>query len=181
MDQNNKKNKVEKTFVNYNIRGTHVRVIFDNQPAKILSIDDAINLAESQNKDLVQISYDKTSRLAVCKIIDYGKFKYEQQKREKNAKRQARANEIDIKTVQFSIMTDDNDKQRLIKQALKFLDEKDKVKISIRFRNKRESQNVDYAKTVMKDILSNFEYIADLDSVPSVSGREFSCVLRPKK
>lgn len=142
---------------------------------------DAIADAESQGLDLVQIAYDKQNHRAVCKIIDYGKFKYEQLKRAKDAKRQARANAVDIKQVQFSITTEDADKERLIAQAKDFLAEGDKVRLVIRFRNRRESQKLDYANAVMKDLLSNFDGVAVLDSSPAVSGRELSCMLRGQK
>lgn len=179
-NNNDKKSKHNNpVYINYNIRGTHVRVIFNDQPAKIFQINDAIRLAESQGLDLVQISFDKNDHIAVCKIIDYGKFKYEQSKREKQAKKQARENLVDIKTVQFSITTDDNDRKRLISQAIKFLSEGDKVKLTIRFRNRRESANLDYAKNVMKGILTEFDGKSILDSAPTLSGRELACVLRP--
>lgn len=176
---NNKKSDNQRTYINYNIRGSHVRVVFDNKPAKVFQINDAINLAESQGLDLVQISYDKNDRLAVCKIIDYGKFKYEQSKREKRAKKQARENSVDVKTIQFSITTDDNDRKRLVSQAFKFLEDGDKVKLTIRFRNKRESANLDFAKNIMKTILTEFEEKSVLDSVPALSGRELACIIRP--
>ena len=167
-------------FTNYNIRGYRVRVISDSG-TKTMERDEAISIAESQGLDLVQISFDKNERMPVCKIIDYGKFKYEQSKREKEAKKQARANVVDVKTVQFSITTDDGDKVRLINQAKEFLTAGDKVKLTIRFRNRRESANLDFAKGIMKNLLANFEGLAILDSNPSLSGREFACILRKAK
>lgn len=78
-------------------------------------------------------------------------------------------------------MTDDNDKLRQISHAKEFLAEGEKVKLSIRFRNRRESAKLDYAKSVMKEILTHFDGIAALDSAPAVSGREMSCILRSVK
>lgn len=179
-NKNTKKTRTEKVFINYNIKCSRVRVILDNGQTMLMDIDDAITLAKSQDKDLVQISYDKNSKLAVCKIINYGKFKYEQTKKEKNIKRQAKINECETKTIQFSIMTDDNDKNRLISHAINFLKDRNKVKITIRFRNRHESQNIEYAKSVMNNILTNFTSIADVDSPPALSGREFSCILKPQ-
>lgn len=175
--ENNK--QIKRDFmINYNIRSYQVRLIEDGQPAKILQRDIAINIAESRGLDLVQISFDKVERLPICKIIDYGKYKYEQAKKEKEAKKLAKANVSDIKTIQFSITTDDNDKTRLINQAKVFLSKGDKVKISIRFRNKRESTNLNFAKNIMLGILTNFETIAILDSNPALNGRELACILR---
>lgn len=168
------------TYINYNIRGMQVRLVEDNGQ-RVVSTREAIAQAEDQGLDLVQISYDKNSHMAVCKILDYGKWKYEQSKREKTAKKLARANEIELKTIQFSVATDDADKLRLINQAKEFLAEKDKVKLSIRFRTRRESANLDFARSVMKGILVQFEGLAELDSVPQLSGKEFSCIIRPFK
>ena len=179
--ENKQKNKRDTFFTNYSIRCGKVRVIDESSPAKIMKKEDAIALAESKGLDLVQISFDTANHVAVCKILDYGKFKYEQSKREKNAKKLARANAIEIKTIQFSIATDDGDRQRLLAQAKEFLAEGDNVKLSIRFRNKREGQKIDYAKSVMRGILAEFEGLAVLDNVPGISGRELSCVIRPIK
>ena len=179
--QQAKDRKREVTYTNYNIRAPYVSVIQDDRRPVVMKTKDAIADAESQGLDLVQIAYDKQNHRAVCKIIDYGKFKYEQSKRAKDAKRQARANAVDIKQVQFSVTTEDADKKRLIAQAKGFLAEGDKVRLVIRFRNRRESQKLDYAKEVMKGLLSSFDGIAALDSAPAVSGRELSCVLRGQK
>lgn len=166
------------TFANYSIRSQMVRLIAEDAPPKTILRDSAISYAKEQGLDLVQISYDKNARLPVCKLLDYGKYKYEQSKREKNLKKQSRANAVDVKTVQFSITTDDNDRERLISQAKSFLSKGDKVKLTIRFRNRRESANLDYAKNVMKSILNQFNSLAVLDSNPALSGRELACIIR---
>jgi len=175
-----KKNKKDAILVNYNIHCGKVRLI-DNGDVSVMRREDAQKTADERGLDLVQISFDAANHLAVCKILDYGKFKYEQSKKEKTAKKLARANAIEIKTVQFSITTDDADKNRLIEQAKEFLSKGDKVKLSIRFRSRREGQMVSFAKEVMKEILSNFNDVACLDSLPGVSGRELSCIIRPVK
>lgn len=179
-DTKKKNSKRELVFVNYNIRGHQVRIITDSG-SKTISRDAAISLAEKDGLDLVQISYDRNARMPVCKIIDYGKFKYEQSKREKEAKKQARANAVDVKTVQFSLTTDDGDKTRLIRQARDFISNGDKVKLTIRFRNRRESANMEFVKKVMREIIQSFEDIAMLDSNPALNGREFACVIRKAK
>lgn len=78
-------------------------------------------------------------------------------------------------------MTDDADRIRQIEKAKKFILDGDVVKLTIRFRNRRESANLEYAKDVMRQLLSNFDGIASLDSAPSISGRELSCMLRKAK
>lgn len=178
----NKSKKREVTYTNYNIRNPKVRVVDEvTHQQKVMDTKAAIALAESKGLDLVEVAFDKAQRMPICKIIDYGKFKYMQSKKQKDAKRQARENAIELKTVQFSITTDDNDRARLVKQAKEFLEEGDSVKIAIRFRNKRESQNLEFAKQVLKGIVMEFDGIAVLDQAPSIAGRLFSCTLRPLK
>lgn len=181
MEQKQEKRR-EVTYINYNIRSSKIRVVDEvTKTQKVMSTNDAISLAQSKGLDVVQIAYDKTLKMPICKILDYGKFKYMQSKKQKDAKKQARENAVELKTVQFSIATDDNDKIRLIKQAKEFLEEGDAVKIAIRFRNRRESQNMEYAKQVLKSIVVEFEGLASLSQPPSVEGRLFSCTLRPVK
>lgn len=170
-----KSKKRDNTLVNYNIRCGKVRIVGDGQPV-VMSKDDALQLAQSKGLDLVQISFDVENHLAVCKIIDFGKFKYEQSKREKEAKKIARANTTKVKTVQFGITTDENDVNRLVAQVRKFLEEGDKVKIAMRTKRK-----VDFAKSLMSDLLKKFDDVAMLDSNPTLTGRELICVLRPIK
>lgn len=180
-DTNNKKQKKEIIYTNYNIRGHQVLLIQDDQTPIIMSKDKALQLAENKGLDLVQFAYSKEHGMGITKIIDYGKFQYEKQKKEKTAKKQARANTVDIKTVQFSITTEDNDRERLISKAHDFLANGDKVKLTIRFRNRHESKNIDYAKNIMNEILSHFTEDAIIDSSVNQSGRELLCILRPNK
>lgn len=180
-DSKSRKPKREVTYVNYSIRGRTVRVIQDGCAPKVMKTDEAISTAQSNGLDLVQVAYDAANHIPVCKILDYGKFKYEQSKREKEAKKAARANAVEVKQVQFSITTDDNDKTRLIEQAKGFLEAGDKVKLTIRFRNRRESANLNFAKDVMKSLLALLDGYADLDSAPALSGRELSCLLRGRR
>ena len=175
------KPRPDKVLVNYNIRCAYVTVVGEPNCSRVMKASDAIAEAEARGLDLVQISFDKASHRGVCKIIDYGKFKYEQSKREKEAKKQSRANAAEVKTVQFSIMTDDADRDRQVEKAKKFIADGDVVKLTIRFRNRRESANLNYAKDIMKKLLSNFDGIAQLDSAPALSGRELSCMLRKAK
>lgn len=180
-DTNNKKQKKEIIYTNYNIRGHQVLLIQDDQTPIIMPKDKALQLAENKGLDLVQFAYSKEHGMGITKIIDYGKFQYEKQKKEKTAKKQARANTVDIKTVQFSITTEDNDRERLISKAHEFLANGDKVKLTIRFRNRHESKNIDYAKNIMNEILSRFTEDAIIDSSVNQSGRELLCILRPNK
>jgi len=183
MDNTQDKNKKRDiTYINYNIRNPKVRIVDDEtKQQKVMDTQAAIALAQGKGLDLVEIAFDKAQRMPICKIIDYGKFKYLQSKKQKDAKKQARENAIELKTVQFSIATDENDRARLVKQAKDFLTEGDAVKIAIRFRSKRESQNIEFAKQVLKSIVVEFEGLAVLDQAPAVAGKLFACILKPLK
>ena len=173
---NDKKEKFVMT--NYKIRNQYCRVIEDGKAPRIMKTSDAIAYAESLGLDLVEIGYDKVNACSNCKVLDYSKFMYEQKKREKIAKKKARANVAELKTLQFSITTDDGDKSRIISHAKEFLAAGNKVKLSIKFRNRREMANINMAKDLMKAILGNFDGLAVLDSSPSLSGKELACILR---
>lgn len=181
MSNNTNNKKERKINVNYNIRSSHCRVIEEGVEPKIMKTYAAVEYAESKGLDLIEVGYDKVNHCSNCKIGDYSKFVYEQKKREKQAKKQARMAQIDIKSIQLSLTTDVADKKRFIEHAKQFLDEGNKVKISIKFRNKREMNNIDLAKVLMKEVLMELDTLAVLDSVPTLSGRELSCILRKVK
>ena len=179
--QNNKKSNSD--YINYNerIRSSKCRVIEEGSKPKLMNTTEAIEYAKSKDLDLVEIFYDKEQHCSVCKIIDYSKYVYEMKKREKNAKKQARANKVETKTIQISLTIDKADLDRMIKRGKEFLDKGNKLKLSLRFHNKREIENIEYAKNVMKNTLNEFNNLAVLDSNVTLSGRELACVLRPIK
>ena len=174
--QNKRQNKIVR--VNYNIRNEYCRVIEEGGSPRIMKTSEAIKYAESKGLDLVEIGYDPANKCSNAKVIDYGKFCYENKRKEKLAKKQARENTPEVKSIQFSLTTDIADMERQINHAKQFLADGDKVKLSIRFRNRREGTNTDYTNGLMNDILSRFDGIGVLESKPSVNGREYSCILR---
>ena len=111
-------------------------------------------------------------------VVQYGKYMYEMKRREKQAKKQARANATELKCLQMHLTTDTADYERMVEQAKSFLDEGDKVKLSLRFRGRRELSNMNYAKELMKGLLSRFDGLAVLDSPPALNGKELSCIIR---
>ena len=174
-----KKDTTQKVYKDYDIFPGKVRLVREGQQPIVIDRDAAIDLARQEGKNLVQIAYSKNDfPKTVCKILDYGKHLYEQKQREKQAKKQARANAAELKSLQFSLTTDEGDKSRIISHAKEFLAAGNKVKLSIKFRNRREMANINMAKDLMKAILGNFDGLAVLDSSPSLSGRELACILR---
>lgn len=166
---------------NYAIRSEMCRVLEDGQPPKMMRTREAVAYAEEQGLDLVEIGFDKVNRCSNCRICDHSKYVYDKKKREKEAKKQARANRVDVKSVQFSLTIDTADRERMVAKAKEFLAAGDKVKVAIRFKNRRESRNLDFAKSVMRDLLGCFDGLALLDAPPSLAGRELACVIRPKQ
>jgi len=185
-DQNNRDGKQKEKFIrtNWKIKAYECRLIENGTEPRILKTKDALDYAQSLGLDLVEVSYDYRSGVSTCKVCDYGKYVYEQKQREKAAKKQARANQVDLKCLQMSLTTDTADLERMISRAKEFLENGDRVKISLRFRGRRELSNIGMGKDIMKNVLSNFDGLAVLDSAPALNGKELSCIIRkgqPKK
>lgn len=160
------------------IRSDTVRIINSDGSTSIMNKYDAIELAHSKNMNLVQIAFNPSIHPgSICKIIDYSKFKYEEKKRKKDQQKRARANKVNIKEINFTIRIDDNDKKIKINHAKEFLADGDMVKISIVLA-KREMNRIEFAKTLMKNILSEFDGIAKMEGKPTFEGRFMSCVLK---
>lgn len=176
---NREKNKFIR--VNWKIKSASCRVLEDGQPSRIMNTRSAIEYAQSIGLDLVEVNFDRQNNMSTAKICDYGKYAYDEKRREKLAKKQARANKADLKCLQMSLTTDTADLERMISHAKEFLENGDKVKIALRFRNRRESSSVDLAKDMMKKVLSRFDGLAVLDSTPCIAGRELYCILRKSK
>ena len=172
---NTKDNK--QTQINEDIRASEVRVIDENGEMRgILSIDDALALAEQADLDLVNVS--PNAEPPVCKILDYGKYRYEQQKAEKNAKKNQHVTEI--KEIRLSPAIEDHDVQVKAKTAIKFLSEGNKLKVSLRFRG-RERDYTQLGFDVMKnfaEIISEYGVVA---KEPKMEGRRMNMFLDPKK
>jgi translation initiation factor IF-3 len=176
--KDNKNNKEKFIRYNWKIKSKQCRVIEEGNKPIIMETQRAIEYAQNKNLDLVEIGYDSKTGISTTKVCEYGKYIYELKRREKIAKKQAKANISEIKCLQLHLTTDTADLDRLINQAKSFIEKGDRVKFSLRFRGKRELQNMDYAKTVMKNLLIHFEGIAILDSQPMLNGKELSCVIR---
>jgi translation initiation factor IF-3 len=132
--------------INEEIRDKEVRVIdTDGSQLGIMSARDAYKIALEKNLDLVKIAPQATP--PVCRIIDYGKYRFEQSKREKEARKNQKT--IDIKEIRLSLNIDVNDFNTKVKQAIKFLEGGDKVKVSIRFRG-REMAHPELGTTIMQ-------------------------------
>ena len=164
--------------MDYAIKANKVRLIGQDGKTTILTKDDAIAIAKSEGKNLVQISFNPSVFPgSICKVIDYAKFKYDEKKRQKEQMKKMRAQRAELKEIKFTIRIDDNDRNIKIAHIKEFLAAGDNVKVTV-FLSKREMARLDYAKEIMKQILANFDGIAKLDGNPTLEGRSLSCILK---
>ena len=141
----------------------------------IMSAAEALRIAEEKELDLVKIA--PGSNPPVCKIMDYGKYRFEQTKKEKEAKKNQRI--VEVKEIRMSPGIDTNDFNTKLKNAQKFLSDGDRVKVSVRFRG-REMAHTDIGATLLKDFAAQCAEIANMDKAPKLEGRNMSMFLSPK-
>ncbi len=160
--------------VNEQIRTSPVRVISaDAKQLGILSLDEALAAARTANLDLVEVAPNE--RPPVCRIMDFGKFKYQQKKRQ----HKAHSRQIRVKEIRVRPKTGDHDISVKVSRAREFLDHKDKVLLSVMFRG-RELAHVEEGRRVIDEILQQLEDCARIESPPAQQGRRIVCTLGPK-
>ena len=162
--------------INEEIIDKEIRVIGDDgEQLGIMSAEAALKIAEEKELDLVKIS--PMAKPPVCKIMDYGKFRFEQSKREKEAKKNQRV--MEVKEIRMSPGIGENDLNTKLKSALKFLADGDRVKVSIRFRG-REMAHTHLGEVILRDFAAKCDEVANLDKPPKLEGRNMSMFLSPK-
>lgn len=162
--------------INEAIRDKEVRVVGpDGSQLGVMSAREALQRAEEQNLDLVKIAPQATP--PVCKIMDFGKFRFEQQKKDKEARKNQKV--VDIKEIRLSLNIDTNDFNTKLAQAKKFLEKGDKVKVSIRFRG-REMAHTDLGMAVQKRFAEALPE-ATVEKQPKLEGRSMQMFLAPVK
>lgn len=172
--RNNKLNH----FVGRQIRAHRVLCInHNNENCGVIPISDALKMAEDNGLDLVQINNDVKN--PTCKILDYNKFRYDLSKKEKLAKKKQRESIIKIKEIKFRPTTDENDLRIKAKHAREFLDDGNKVKITIVFRG-REMSYRDIGMDTLNKFIDMIE-VAQFEHDPSMNGRNLSAILSKKK
>ncbi len=167
----------KQTQINGDIRAAEVRLIDENGEMRgIVSIDEALSIAEHADLDLVNIS--PNANPPVCKILDYGKYRYEQQKKEKNARKNQHITEI--KEIRLSASIEDHDVEVKAKAATKFLKDGDKVKVSLRFRGReRDYTQLGYdAMNKFADMVSEYGVV---EKPAKMEGRRMNMFLAPRK
>ena len=164
-------------MINEQIRDKEVRLIGpDGEQLGIMSAKEAYFKAKDANLDLVKIA--PTAKPPVCKIIDYGKYRYELARKAKEAKKKQRT--IDVKEVRLSPNIDTNDLNTKVGAARKFISKGDKVKVTLRFRG-REMAHMHNSKYILDDFAEKLADIAVVEKAPKVEGRSMTMFLTEKR
>ena len=164
-------------MINEQIRDKEVRLIgVDGEQLGIVSSKEAQKLADEAGLDLVKIA--PTAKPPVCKIIDYGKYRYEQARKEKEAKKKQKT--VELKEIRLSPNIDTNDLNTKINSAKKFIEKGNKVKITLRFRG-REMAHMNQSKYILDDFAEALADVAVVEKAPKVEGRSIGMVLAEKR
>ena len=162
--------------INEEIQAKEVRLISDDgEQLGIVSREEALRISEEREQDLVLIA--PNSNPPVCKIMDYGKYRFEQSKREKEAKKTQRV--IEVKEIRMSPSIGTNDFNVKLRNGMKFLQEGNRVKVTVRFRG-REMAHTDLGAQLLKNFAESCGEIASMDKNPKLEGRNMSMFLSPK-
>lgn len=162
--------------MNEQIRDKEIRVVgADGGQLGIMSPRDALKLAMEQNLDLVKIAPQATP--PVCRIMDYGKYRYEQAKREKEARKNQKT--VDIKEVRMGLNIDTHDLETKVGMAKKFLTGGDKVKVSVRFRG-REMTHPELGRQLLDRFTEACTEVGTVDKAPKMEGRSLTVFIAPK-
>ena len=163
--------------INDRIRAPEIRLIgADGENVGVVSPNRAMMMAEEAGLDLVEISPNAVP--PVCKIMDFGKFKYETQKKEAEAKKKQKV--IEIKEIKFRPGTDTHDYDVKMRSVLKFLEDGDKVKVTLRFRG-REMAHMDLGRELLERVAKDVEEVGKIESMPKVEGRQMVMMVGPAK
>ena len=164
-------------MINEQIRDKEVRLIgADGEQLGIMSAREAYKLAQEAELDLVKIA--PNAKPPVCKVIDYGKYRYEQARKEKDAKKKQKT--VELKEIRLSPNIEANDLNTKMNAAKKFLAKGNKVKITLRFRG-REMAHVDSSKHILEDFAEKLSDIAVVDKAPKLEGRSMTMFLTEKR
>lgn len=161
--------------INEAIKAKQVRLIDENGENRgVVSISEALRIAEDAGLDLIEISPQATP--PVCKVLDFGKYKYEVQKRKNEAKKNQKV--VSIKELKMRPVIDMHDYEVKLKQAKKFLSQGDKVKFTMRFKGRELSAN-NMGKEILDKVIEDLDLIGKVDSAPKLEGKQMSMLISP--
>lgn len=162
--------------VNEEIRAREVRLIStDGEQLGIVPVKEALRIAQEQGLDLVEVA--PAAKPPVCRIIDYGKYRFEQSKREKEARKKQKV--INVKEVKFRLGIEEHDFQVKARNAVRFLKDGDRVKVTVMFRG-REISHAELGKAICLKLANQLSDIAVIEKSPNVEGKNMTMILSPK-
>ena len=168
---------ISELMINEQIRDKEVRLIGeDGEQLGIMSAKEALKIAEEAGLDLVKIA--PQAKPPVCKVIDYGKYRYELARKEKEAKKKQKT--VELKEIRLSPNIDTNDLNTKINAAKKFVEKGNKVKVTLRFRG-REMAHMNQSKHILDDFAAELSDVAVVEKAPKVEGRSIGMVLAEKR
>lgn len=168
---------ISELMINEQIRDREVRLIgADGEQLGIVSSREAQKIADEAGLDLVKIA--PNAKPPVCKVIDYGKYRYEQARKEKDAKKKQKT--VELKEIRLSPNIEANDLNTKMNAAKKFLAKGNKVKITLRFRG-REMAHMNASKHILDDFAENLAEVSVVEKAPKIEGRSISMVLAEKR
>jgi translation initiation factor IF-3 len=163
--------------INREITAPEVRLVADNgDQLGIKTVTEALRLAEEQNVDLVEIA--PLANPPVCKLMDYGKFRYREQKKAHEAK--LKQKQIQVKEIKFRPGTDEGDYKIKLGKLVQFLEEGDKAKVTLRFRG-REMAHKEFGERLLQRVQKDLDAVGLVEQFPRLEGRQMVMVLAPKK
>lgn len=148
----------------------------DGEQLGIMPVREALKVAGEHNMDLVEVA--PNAKPPVCRIMDYGKYKFEQSKREREARKKQKV--INIKEVKFRLGIEEHDFQVKARNAIRFLQAGDKVKVTVMFRG-REISHSDLGRNICQKLANQLQDIASVEKPPNVEGRNMTMILVPKQ
>lgn len=172
-------NKNNLPMINEQIKASNVLVIGPNgEQVGVKAISDALTLANYAGLDLVMLNPNQNP--PVCKVMDYNKYRYEKQKKEKEAIKKQKANNSEVKEFRLSSVIDVGDFETKLRQVTKYLEKGDKIKLSIRFKG-RQMAHTELGKEVLEKFAARLEDISIVEQNAKLDGRSMTMLLAPKK
>ena len=172
------KERENENRVNWQIKAFRVRVVREEEQLGIMSSDEARRIAQDDGLDLVEIA--PQANPPVCRIMDYGKFKFEQKIKKKESDKKQRESQIQLKQLRLRPGIADHDTDTKINQAKKFLIEGCKVQFNLQFKGQREMSHKDQGFIVMKKVVESLNSISIVEKATRLEGNKITCCLSPK-
>lgn len=167
----------KETRINGDITGSEVRLVgIEGEPLGIMSLREAFARAEAADIDLVEIA--PNANPPVCRLMDYGKFKYAESKRQHEIK--LKQKQVQVKEIKFRPGTDDGDYNIKVRNIIKFIQDGDKAKITLRFRG-REITHQEFGLALLRRVEADTKEVALVEQFPKMEGRQMVMVLAPQK